>query len=108
MPTTTPAAELVARLNAEDPTWLIGDDAQRRADLEHQIRVLADVLAGFAPEIHQLQMRFNERAAKTISEHDIEGFDPLMDLFDALGDDTPDRSTLAKLRAVAKTVAALQ
>lgn len=82
--TTTPAAELAARLNAEDPKWFLGDDHQKWVDLEHHVTILTSIMRDIVADMHALEGSLSERAEQQIAKHNLEGFDPLVDVFAAL------------------------
>ena len=84
IPTTTPAAELVARLNAEDPKWFLGDDHQKWINLEHHVTMLASIMRDIVADMHALEGSLSEGAEQQIAKHNLEGFDPLADVFAAL------------------------
>ena len=79
-PTTTPAAELVARLNADDPKWLVGDDADEWQELSQRLDSITEQAWRAVSELYQraaeLDLRAGDRIAAQVEQHELGGFDP--------------------------------
>lgn len=58
--TTTPAAELVAQLNATDPRWLVGKDFKDWVRLDQQLTMLTSIMRDIVADKDKLEQRLCE------------------------------------------------
>jgi len=106
--TTTPAAELVAKLNTEDPTWLVGDDADEWQELSQRLDSITEQARKAVSDLYQraaeLDLRAGDRIAAQVEQHELGGFDPCGEIRNAAYGQWVGSEVLGKLHELARSL----
>ena len=64
-------------------------DTEKWQDLNKQVKMLGSLLKEYLGEIDELTRRVDDRCQEQIDASHLDGFDPLADFFEAVGNDHP-------------------